>query len=331
MPVVSVVMYFHRVTRFFQPAVQSVLQQTLTDWELVLVDNGTGSGTAPLGAAGRDPRLRCIALPQNAGIAGGHNAALAEARGEFIALLDADDIALPQRLERQVAALRADPRLGLVSSRANQINEHGVVIGREFALTEEAEQRVFTGYTNPAPAPSYTGRAEVFRRFPFRPQFASAHDYDFLSRAAEVWPMRGIDEVLLHYRRHAEQTTAQRHEQQMTSACAIRLLAARRRSGRAEDVDTAFDAVRETPPTEEALSDTYRRFAAQSLAEDFPLLAVYHARKALSVRRRPADCRFAIGIAMAALRRERCDRRLLVRMLLGGPLRAHGLRSSRRG
>jgi GT2 family glycosyltransferase len=83
MPVVSVVMYFHRVTPFLQPAVRSVLGQTFTDCELVLVDNGVGISAAALGESGRDPRVRLISLPRNVGIAGGHNAAVAAAQGEY--------------------------------------------------------------------------------------------------------------------------------------------------------------------------------------------------------------------------------------------------------
>ena len=325
MPVVSVVMYFHRMTPFLQPAVRSVLEQTLTDLELVLVDNGVGISAAALGASGRDPRVRLISLPHNLGISGGHNTAVAAARGEFIALLDSDDIALPQRLERQVAALRAEPRLGLVSSRAQQIDDTGAVIGTEFSLGGEVEQRVFTAYTNAAPAPSYTGRADVFRRLPFREQFTFAADYDFLARAVEICPMRGVPDILLHYRRHASQTTTAHYQAQMTSACMIRLLTARRRAGRDENLDAVVTALRDGTTPDRDLREVYRYFAEISLAENFPLLAVYHARKALSVRRTPADCGWAIRVVRRACRRTDSGCSILIRMFLGGPLRAHRL------
>src|SRR5690606_153749 len=230
-----------------------------------LVDNGTGAGLAPLGELGRDPRLRLVSLPTNVGIAGGHNAAMAQAKGTFIALLDADDVALPRRLETQVTALQADARLGLVSSRALQIDDHGKVIGREFALDGADEQRVFSAYTNPAPAPSYMGRAEVFRRFPFRAEFRFASDYDFIARSAEAWSMRGIPEVLLHYRQHAQQTTAAHYAEQMRDAGAIRLLAARRRSGRPERLDDTLAMARAWTTRHAGLPDVYRDLARHSL------------------------------------------------------------------
>ena len=115
MPVVSVIMACHRVTPFLRPAVRSVLAQTERDLELILVDNGTGAGLEPLAQDGADPRVRLVTLGTNRGIAAAHNAAVALAAGEFIALLDHDDLMLPRRLEKQIAALRASPGLGLVN------------------------------------------------------------------------------------------------------------------------------------------------------------------------------------------------------------------------
>ena len=74
MPAVSVLMVFHRDTPFLRPALASALKQTFADFELVLVDNGTGLGADALGELGRDPRLRWVRLARNEGIPGGHNA-----------------------------------------------------------------------------------------------------------------------------------------------------------------------------------------------------------------------------------------------------------------
>jgi hypothetical protein len=322
MPVVSVVMLFHRVTPFLVPAVQSVLSQTLRDLELVLVDNGTGANSALFA----DPRVRIVRLAENLGIGAGYNAGVAAARGEFIAMLDSDDIALPPRLERQVAALRGDVRLGLVSSCADTINAAGAVIGREFALIEEGEQSVFTRYTNAAPTSSYTGRAEVFRRFPFRPEFTVATDYDFFARAAEAWPMRGLPEVLTQYRVHGGQVTATRQPAQVLHACAIRLLTARRRAGRPEESEQILAEVRGWAPEPAEVAGIYRQFARRSMADGFPLLAVYHARKAIAARRAAPPVAFAVRLLAQALRAEPNGRALLLRMFAGGPLRAHRLR-----
>lgn len=326
MPVVSVLMPFHRVTPHLWPAVQSILGQTLDRLELILVDNGTGAGLAPLEADGRDPRIRLVSLPENAGIAAGRNAAFAQSRGEFIALLDYDDIALPARLAKQVSLLRAEPSLGLVSCLADRIDGQGTVTGREFALLGEREQKVFSNYSMPAPAPSFTGRRELFERFPFRPELDLADDYDFVSRVAEVCAIRAVPETLLHYRHHDRQATQTRVADQCFGASVVRLLTARRRSGRAENfaqLRAALSSWFAAPPPRAV---SYAHFARLCLQEKFPLLAVYHARRLLSVQRDPGAIAAALGIASRALRLAPRESGLLARMFFTGPLRTHGLR-----
>ncbi len=326
MPAVSVIMVFHRVIPFLAPAVQSILTQTWRDLELVLVDNGTGAGVAPLGDLGRDPRLRLISRSGDTRIAAGFNSGVAEARGEFIAVMDYDDLAQPQRIERQVAALRADSGLGLVTCRAETIDGQGATIGREFVLEKPEQQMIFSAYSMPAPTPSLMGKAEVFRRFPRRSEFLYAVDYDFFSRAAEVWPTRGVPETLLRYRVHAQQATMQYQARQVFEACAIRLLTARRRSGRAEGLSSVLAEMGTWVDSPPALPVIYARFAHWCLEEKFPLLAVYHARKLLSVRRDVQTIAAVLQIYLNALRIAPGEASILTRMFLSGPLRTHRLK-----
>jgi hypothetical protein len=319
MPAVSVLMVFHRDTPFLRPAIASVLGQTLRDLELVLVDNGTGLSADALGEAGRDPRLRWVRLPRNAGIPAGHNAGVAAASGEFLALLDYDDLALPLRLERQVERLRAEPSLGLVSSLAETIGETGRVTGREFALVEAGAQRSYTQYAAPVVTPAYTGRREVFAALPYREEFAWTADFDFLARAAERWPLAAVPEVLLHYRRHAGQTTRQLAPQIAAERCAVRLLTARRRAGCAEGAPLAPSPGGRSPAV-------FRRYAAACLDEGFPVLAAYHARRSLAEDRTPAGVAAGLGVFLRAWRAAATDRGLTGRMFFRGPVRALGLR-----
>jgi glycosyltransferase involved in cell wall biosynthesis len=319
-------MVFHQITPFFEPAVRSVLDQTCRDLELVLVDNGTGLGLAPLGETGRDPRIRLLALPENRGIAAGHNHAVAQARSEYIALLDYDDIALPNRIERQVAYLEAHPDVGLVSSEADTIDEHGRVVGREFSLLQARDQAVYTQFATPVVTPAYAGRREVLERFLFRTQLSCAEDYDFLARAAEVYPMCGIPEVLFQYRRYPQQTTVVRRAALTVNECVIRLLTARRRAGRDEEFDllvAEMSAWLETPPP---LSELYATFGQRFLDEGLTMMAVYHARRLLSVRHDPRGLWTALRIFQGAVRRTTRQAPLLINLFLRGPVRAYGLK-----
>ncbi len=323
MPAVSVLMVTHRVTPYLRPAVASVLAQTLADLELVLVDNGAGLTPDDLGEAGRDPRVRLVPLPANQGIPAGHNAGVAAARGEFLALLDHDDVMLPRRLERQVARLRAEPRLGLVSSLAESIDDGGRVTGREFALVEPEAQRRYAEFAAPVVTPAYTGRREVFAALPYRAAFTFSADFDFLARAAERHAMAGVPEVLLQYRHHAAQTTVEQASRIARERCVVRLLAARRRAGRAEGDDWPALLVPESTTDRPAVM--LREFAERFLAEGFPRQAAFHARRSFVLHRSPGSLAAAAGLAWRAWRAAGAERGEVTRMFFRGPVRALGL------
>lgn len=116
LPLVSVVLPVRDGERVLARAVESIRTQTLREWELIAVDDGSRDGTrAVLDALSKqEPRLRVLAQGPE-GIVTALNAGLAAARGEFVARMDADDVALPERLEAQVALLRARPDVGVAS------------------------------------------------------------------------------------------------------------------------------------------------------------------------------------------------------------------------
>jgi glycosyltransferase involved in cell wall biosynthesis len=107
-PAVSILTPAYDVARFVGAAVDSVLAQTFPDWEMIVVDDGSRDGTAAVVAERRDPRIRLIAQ-ENAGVSAARSRAMAEARGEAILFLDADDWLAPDALSRLLAALASAP------------------------------------------------------------------------------------------------------------------------------------------------------------------------------------------------------------------------------
>lgn len=322
MPLVSVLMVFHRDTPFLRPAIASVLGQTLRDLELVLVDNGTGLTSEGLGVLGQDPRLTWVRLPTNVGIVGGHNAGVQAARGEFIALLDYDDLARPRRLELQVAALRADPRLGLVSALAQRIDAEGRPLGSVFCLPDPAGHLAYSQFAAPVITPAATVRREVLEAFPYRAEFPFAADLDFQARACERWPMAVLPEVLLDYRWYSDQTTQQRGISIEQSRAAIQLAAARRRSGRPEELANMVRALAASTAAE-----SWRRAASLCLEEGYAVPAAFAARRSFAMERTGRAFREAIRLGTRAWRKAAPgERSLAARMFLTGPVRALGLR-----
>ncbi len=325
MPAVSVLMVCHRDTPFLRPAIASVFGQTLRELELVLVDNGAGLAPQALGELGQDPRLRWVRLEQNLGIPAGHNAGVAAAQGEFIALLDHDDLMVPVRLERQIARLRAEPALGLVSSCAETIDDTGRVIGREFALLDGAAQNRYTQFASPVIMPAYTGRREVFAALPYRTEFSLTADFDFLARAAERFGFGAVPEVLLHYRRHPGQATVERAAGICAEQCVVRLLTSRRRAGRAEGEDWR-QLLRIAPEGAPAEAVMLRQFTRQFLAEGFWEQAAYHARRSCAARRTIPAFLTAARLFAQAWRRAGAERTPVARMFFLGPVKALRLR-----
>ena len=325
MPVISIIMAFHRVTPHLRPAVRSVLDQSERDLELILVDNGTGTGLGALQGDGVDPRIRLVTHATNLGIAAAHNAAVALASGEFIALLDYDDIALPTRLEKQIAALRAGPDLGLVSCGAESIDENGGVTGPEFFLTDGAGQEAYSQFAAPVVTPAYTGRREVFVQVPYREEFTYGADFDFLARAAERYRFGGVPEVLLRYRHHPAQTTVQQAARIAAERCVARLLAARRRAGRAEGEDwrQQLRAAADLRLDENRL---LRECAGQFLAEGLWVQTAYHARRSMVVRRSALVWTAAARLFIRAWWHAGAQRSQVARMFFLGPVRALRLR-----
>lgn len=120
-PAVSVIVIFLNPQPFFEEAVESIFQQTCTDWELLLVDDGSSDGSAELAKryASRHPdRVRYLEHPQraNLGMSASRNLGLQHARGKCVSFLDADDIYLPKRLEKHLAILDAYPNIDMVQS-----------------------------------------------------------------------------------------------------------------------------------------------------------------------------------------------------------------------
>lgn len=120
-PLVSVVMPSYNHARYIGLAVESVLTQTSGDLELIVVDNHSSDGTDEVLAAIKDPRLRVVKISNGGVIAASRNLGLKSASGEYVAFADSDDVWLPEKLERQLEALRAAPGAVLAYSRFNTL------------------------------------------------------------------------------------------------------------------------------------------------------------------------------------------------------------------
>lgn len=216
LPVVTVVIPAFNAELFVGDAITSIQRQTLEDWQLVIVDDGSTDQTlaAAAQASGGDPRIRLIRFEQNQGISTASNAGFDAAHGEFVARLDADDMALPSRLAAQVAAFRGCDRLAAAGSHA-RVFGRGVSEGVAYCALGDAniKARLFIGLNTIGGSTLMVRRAFIREhRIRFDENLASAEDLDYLtSIMAAGGQLENVDEVLLANRVHAASFT---HSQQ---------------------------------------------------------------------------------------------------------------------
>jgi glycosyltransferase involved in cell wall biosynthesis len=140
-PTVSVAIKAYNHADYVHQTIASVLEQSFQDFEIVVTDDGSTDATPEIIASFTDPRIRFERFERNRGISAAMNATTARARGEFVAILNSDDFALPGRLERQVAFLRAHPEIAAVFGRPRWVGEHGEPVSGYEDFTAPFEER----------------------------------------------------------------------------------------------------------------------------------------------------------------------------------------------
>jgi glycosyltransferase involved in cell wall biosynthesis len=206
--------------RWLGEAVESVVAQSLSDWELIAIDDGSTDDTPRILSdyARRDNRIRVI-RQEALGLVDALNRGLAESRSPLLARLDADDRALPERLDRQLRHLNAHPGIGLLGSWAQEIDDGGRRRGQLRPATEHAELDLVLMRANPFVHSSVMFRSELARRAGgFRAAFRAAEDYDLWLRLAEIAQLANLPENLTEYRRHGENVTSRNAIRQAFSA-----------------------------------------------------------------------------------------------------------------
>jgi len=205
-PLVSIVMPCFNAGRWLDAALDSLQRQTHRELEIVAVDDGSTDGTAGLLAqrARADPRVRPVRLERNVGPGAAANRGLAESRGRFIARLDADDVAMPGRLEAQLAFLQ-QTGVDLCGSWFVEFGQ-GIPRTTRWPHTEAAVKAGLL-FQNPICHPTVMARRQVFERHPYRPDSRLAEDYDLFSRASAEFRLANVPRALVRYRRHPGQAS----------------------------------------------------------------------------------------------------------------------------
>lgn len=200
-PLVTVAMPVFNAGRYLRPAVMSIVRQTFTNWELLIIDDGSTDAAVDLIANINEPRIIILRDGERKGLAARLNEAVDRARGKYFARMDQDDISYPERLERQVATLDSYPELDLCAVCCVTINTNDELIGAlPHALAhEDICARPWLGFY--LPHPTWMGRTGWFRRHRYAspgPYFCE--DQEMILRTFNVSRFVTLPETLLAYR-----------------------------------------------------------------------------------------------------------------------------------
>jgi glycosyltransferase involved in cell wall biosynthesis len=200
-PLVTVALPVYNAGDYLRPAVLSILRQSYTNWELLVIDDGSTDGSVGRIADIGDPRIRIERDGQNRGLAARLNQAIDAARGAFLARMDQDDISYPGRFGSQVAFLRGRPEVDVVAVRAIRITPRNEFAGHFPSPLCHAEicARPWSGFY--FPHPTWMGRIEWFRRFRYRiPESYRSDDQELLLRSYRASTFACVDEIQFAYR-----------------------------------------------------------------------------------------------------------------------------------
>ncbi|MEJ5989475.1 glycosyltransferase [Ramlibacter sp. PS3R-8] len=251
-PRVAVLVAVYNGLPYVQEAIQSILDQTFRDFELIVVDDASTDETPSALERFRrlDPRVRVLRMAANGGPVLAANHGLAEVRAPLVARLDADDVCRPDRLALQVAAFDRQPELVLLGSAFDYIDATGRVVGEGHPPLEDAAlQATLMDSGNPFCHPSVLMRTEALRSLGGYRQVLNPYglDYDLCLRMAELGKVGNLPQRLIGYRIHPGQITVTKMQPQLRSAQLYRALARQRRSGRPEDLPLAHADPAESP------------------------------------------------------------------------------------
>jgi len=213
-PKVSVLMSVYNGEEYLRVAIESILNQTFSDFEYIIINDCSTDGSREIILSYNDPRIRLIDNVSNQGLTKSLNIGIDAALGEYIARMDADDISLPDRFKKQIEFLHKNPETAMVGSSAIYVDETGkelhtvnVYIPPDLILA-----RLFFG--NVFVHTSVMGKSNLFKKFKYDVSLLHAQDYYLWSQIAFENKVANIEEPLVKYRVHNQSISVSKFEKQ---------------------------------------------------------------------------------------------------------------------
>jgi glycosyltransferase involved in cell wall biosynthesis len=214
-PKITVLMPVYNVAGYVGEAIESILNQTFTDFELLIIDDGSTDATYEKAGSFADPRIRLIRNESNIGLANTLNKGIESARGEYIARMDGDDISLPQRLEKQLVILEQHPKTDICGAGYRFFGSKNYEV--IYPCTHDAI-RVGLIFGCCMIIPLMRRESLIKHNLRYEQKFFPAEDYRFWIRCIGQLTMHNLQEVLFLYRAHPAQVSETMHNQSEMAA-----------------------------------------------------------------------------------------------------------------
>lgn len=221
MPVVSVLMPVYNAERYVKEAINSILNQTFRDFELVILNDASSDSSREIILSIQDARIRYIENEENKGLSFSRNRLLSEVKGEYIAWLDADDTAYPTRFEEEYGFLEENTDHAIVASWARLIDSVGMPTGnyiKSYIPNEYLSALLL--FVNYFVQSSVMLRKSCLPEIHYRPEFPPTEDYELWVRIAAKYPVTILPKTLVDYRIHTNNISS---VQQQKSEKAVKL------------------------------------------------------------------------------------------------------------
>ncbi|MEO7045794.1 MAG: glycosyltransferase [Ferruginibacter sp.] len=224
---ISVVMPCYNSGKYVSAAIESILNQTYSQFEFIIVNDGSIDNSCVEIKKHNDPRIRFFNLKENKGNYFARNYGIRLAKGKYICVMDADDIAYPNRLEVQSRYLNFYRQVGVIGSQGELMAEDGTLLNGKIGgpCVSWAQLKIFLLKNNVILHPSLMARSCLIKKHHllYNEKYRYSADFDFVSRCASLFPVRNIDDRLIMYRLHDTQISTKDRALQSEYADQIRI------------------------------------------------------------------------------------------------------------
>src|SRR5438309_929617 len=244
-PSISIIMVTRNVERFLAESIESILGQSFKDFEFIITDFGSTDKSKAIvrSYAARDARIVFREIP-HCSLPEARNTSTRLARGRYVAIMDSDDIAFPDRLLWEFEFMERHPQVGLLGGATEWIDATGRSLEIHGFPTQDREIRSELATRCPFCQPTVLIRSEAFALVGgYRAVFAQAEDYDLWLRIAEHFEIANLKQVVLKYRIHPYQMSMRKRKQQTLCILAAQVSASARRNGNPDPL-SSFEEIK---------------------------------------------------------------------------------------